>query len=204
MQTETDGGMTPEDLIYQPASYFERLKPGDIFATAQPLEIELGCGDSTFIAELARRHSDHNFLGIERLKGRLRKLGRKGRRLGLTNLRGLRIEAAYGLEHLLPLQAVTALHVYFPDPWPKRKHWSNRLVNERFAELAAQSLIAGGLVHLRTDDTNYFRQMTGVFGANRNFVAVDPPAELISILTDFEKDFLALGKATNRASYQRR
>jgi len=144
MATQPQGSPAPPSLLVQPASYFERLEVTALFPRPQPLEVELGCGDSTVIAELARRQPGHNFLGIERLAGRIRKLDRKGRRLGLTNLRGLRLEAGYCVEYLLPPASVTVLHIYFPDPWPKRKHWPRRLVNERFTVLAAQVLVPGG------------------------------------------------------------
>jgi len=204
MATPTNSASAPVSLIYQPPSFFERLDLARVFAQPQPLEVELGCGDSTVIVELARRQPAHNFIGVERLRGRIRKLDRKGRRAGLTNLCGLRIEAAYCLEHLLPLASVTALHVYFPDPWPKRRHWDNRLVNTRFTELAVQVLVPGGVVYLRTDDVPYFQQMTEVFAASNAFQSVETPLELSAILTDFERDFLAKGIQTNRAAYRRK
>jgi len=74
-----------------------KLFPGD-----QPLEVELGSGDGSFLAEYARRHAGHNFIGVERLLSRIRKQDRRGRRAGLTNLRRARIESSYFLEYLLP------------------------------------------------------------------------------------------------------
>lgn len=162
----------------------------------------MGSGDGSFLAEYARLHPGRNFIGVERLLGRLRKLDRKGQRAGLTNLRGVRIECAYLVEYLLPPGSVEALHIYFPDPWPKRKHRRHRLINERFPALARQALVPGGRVYLRTDDQDYFAQMVGVFGADAKFKAVDTPAELAALLTDFEKDFLARGIQTLRAAYQ--
>ncbi|MBI5383378.1 MAG: tRNA (guanosine(46)-N7)-methyltransferase TrmB [Verrucomicrobia bacterium] len=194
----------PASLVHQPPSFFDRLDWARVFEQPQPVEVELGCGDSTLIVELARRHPERNFLGVERLRGRLKKLDRKGRRAGLTNLRGLRIEAAYSLEYLLPPQSVSVLHIYFPDPWPKRKHWPNRLINGRFTELAAHVLVPGGMVCLRTDDAAYFKQMTEVFGASTSFVAVETPAELLALPTDFERDFQAKGVQTNQAAYRRK
>ena len=79
----------------------------------------------------------------------------------MTNLRGVRIESAYFLEYLLPPRSAVALHIYFPDPWPKRKHRRHRLINERFPALARQALAPGGTVYLRTDDEDYFEQMAG-------------------------------------------
>ncbi len=188
-------------LIYTLPSIVERIDLAKLFPTNQPLEVELGSGDSSFLAEYARRHTGHNFIGVERLLGRIRKLDRKGRRAGLTNLRGVRIESSYFLEYLLPPHSAVALHIYFPDPWPKRKHRRHRLVSERFPELARQALVPGGTVYLRTDDQAYFEQMLGVFAADTAFRPVETPAELSALLTDFEKDFQARGFTTLRAAY---
>jgi tRNA (guanine-N7-)-methyltransferase len=190
-------------LICQPPSYVERLKLADLFPLAQPLEVELGSGDGGFLAQYAAAHADRNFLGVERLLGRLRKLDRKGQRAGLTNLRLIRLEASYLVAYLLPPETVSALHIYFPDPWPKRRHHKHRLINERFTELVAGVLTPGGAVYLRTDDSDYYRQMTRVFAGNANFQAAETPAALERMPTDFEKDFIARGAVIHRAAYQR-
>jgi len=190
-------------LLYRLTSIIDRLEPAKWFPRSQPLEVELGSGDGTFIAQYAQRCPDRNFLAVERLLGRLRKIDRKGLRAGLANLRLVRIEASYLLEYLLPPESVHALHVYFPDPWPKRKHRKNRLVNPRFTELAAQALTPGGTIYLRTDGQDYFAQMTAVFAVNSQFLPAETPAELSGIITDFEKDFLDKGVRTLRAAYRR-
>jgi tRNA (guanine-N7-)-methyltransferase len=192
----------PVSLLHELPSITERLDVVGLFSKVQPLEVELGCGDATLTVAYAALHPERNFLGVERLLGRLIKLD-KGRRLGLTNLRGLRIESAYLLEWLLPAQSVSALHVYFPDPWPKKKHRRHRLINERFPTLAHQVLQPGGRIFLRTDDADYFGQMQEVFTADKRFQPIDTPAELAAVVTDFEKDFNAQGVATRRAAYQR-
>jgi tRNA (guanine-N7-)-methyltransferase len=191
-------------LIHRLASILEPLEPEKLFPQVQPLEVELGSGDGSFAAQYAQQHPDRNFLAVERLLGRLRKIDRKGQRAGLTNLRLVRIEASYFVEFLLPRESVSALHVYFPDPWPKRKHRKHRLVNGRFAGLVHRALGPGGTVYLRTDDEDYFAQMTAVFAAHTSFLLVETPAELGGFLTDFEKDFRAKGVATLRAAYRRR
>ena len=191
----------PVNLIYPLPSIVERMDIARLFSRNQPLEVELGSGDSSFLVEYARRHPERNFIGVERLLGRLRKLDRKGRRAGLTNLRGVRIESSYFLEYLLPPHSIVALHIYFPDPWPKRKQRRHRLINERFPALAGQALAAGGQVYLRTDDQDYFEQMVGVFAASPLFRPVETPADLRALLTDFEKDFQARGIRILRAAY---
>ena len=112
-------------LLHEFKSVTEPLRLEKLFPAskeAQPAELEIGCGDGGFLLEWATRHPKKKFLGIERLLGRIRKLDKKGRRANLTNLRLLRIEARYVLQHLLPAAAFEAVHIYFPDPWPKDKH----------------------------------------------------------------------------------
>jgi tRNA (guanine-N7-)-methyltransferase len=195
---------TPPSLIYELPSITERLDLGALFPKPQPLEIELGSGDATFLTAHAASHLERNFIGVERLLGRMRKLDRKGRRVGLTNLRGVRIECGYFLEWLLPAGSASALHVYFPDPWPKKKHRRHRLVNERFPALARQALTPGSVVYLRTDDPDYFAQMTEVFAGAAAFEPTGTPPDLAALLTDFEKDFLARGITTLRTAYRAR
>jgi tRNA (guanine-N7-)-methyltransferase len=191
----------PENLIVQLRSIVEPLDLAKLFPKPQPLEVELGCGDASFLVEYARRNSEKNFIGVERLLGRISKLDRKGRRAALTNLRGARIESSYFLQWLLPPRSVSALHIYFPDPWPKKKHRKNRLINGNFPTLARAALAPGGAVFLRTDDADYFQQMTEVFGADKNFWKIETPVELAALLTDFERDFNARGIQTLRAAY---
>src|SRR5438132_6821682 len=180
-------------LLYDLPSILQRIELTKVFQKTQPVEVELCSGDGSFLAEYADQHPEHNFIGVERLLGRIRKMDRKGLRLGLTNLLGVRIESSYFLEYLLPANSAMALHVYFPDPWPKRKHRRHRLINERFPTLAHQALAQSGTVYLRTDDSNYFEQMLAVFAAYPDFRPGETPAELAARLTDFEKDFQARG-----------
>jgi tRNA (guanine-N7-)-methyltransferase len=201
--TSVGSALSTPTLIYKLPSIVDRLDPARMFPQAQPLEVELGSGDGSFLVNYAKQHPEHNFLGVERLLGRLRKVDRKARRAGLTNLCGLRIESAYFLEYLLPPASVTALHIYFPDPWPKRKHRKNRLINERFTQLARAVLTLGGVVYLRTDDQDYFEQMTLAFAANLAFRLVETPEELSNTVTDFERNFHARGVKTLRAAYSK-
>ncbi len=190
-----------ESLIVELRSIVEPLALGELFPKPQPLDVELGCGDASFLVELTRRHPEKNFIGVERLLGRIAKLDRKGRRAGLTNVRGVRIESGYFLQYLLPPHSASAIHIYFPDPWPKTRHQKNRLINTQFPALAQAALTPGGKVYLRTDDAPYFAQMTEVFDAAKGFEKIQTPAELAELLTDFERDFHARGVKTLQAAY---
>lgn len=191
-------------LFFAPISIVEPIPVAALFPSAQPLEIELGCGDGAFLIKYAALHPERNFLAVERLLGRIRKLDRKGPRAGLKNLRLLRFEASYALEYLLPRACAQALHVYFPDPWPKRKHHRRRLINARFMELAAIVLAPHGILHLRTDDADYFRQMTAVGRANPTFQETAIPEELSAVSTDFEKLFMDQGLPIHRTAFQKK
>jgi tRNA (guanine-N7-)-methyltransferase len=199
LKTQTNA---PENLIVQLPSIVEPLDLAELFPKPQPLEVELGCGDASFLVEYARRNPKKIFIGVERLLGRISKLDRKGRRAGLTNLRGVRIESSYFLQFLLPPNSISALHIYFPDPWPKKRHHKNRLINENFPALARAALAPGGIIYLRTDDADYFSQMTEVFGEGRGFQKIETPVELAELPTDFERDFNARGIQTLRAAYE--
>jgi tRNA (guanine-N7-)-methyltransferase len=106
------------------------------------------------------------------------------------------------LKYLLPPGSVQALHIYFPDPWPKRRHAERRLVNAAFAAIATQALAPGGKIFLRTDNADYYAQMLKVFASNARYRGIEFPVDLKSLLTDFEKDFQANGIATLYAAYE--
>jgi len=198
----TESSPVPASLIVTLETIVERLDVSKLFLRRQPLHVELGSGDGSFLAQYASLHPELNFIGVERLLGRLRKIDRKGRRAGLGNVRAVRIEASYFLEFLLPKKSAAALHIYFPDPWPKRKHRKHRLINERFPQLAREALIPGGAVYLRTDDADYYAQMKAVFEASPAFELIPTPQSLGEVLTDFERGFLARGVQTRSLSLQ--
>lgn len=191
-----------ETIIYTPPSYVDRLDLTALFGTPRPLEVELGAGDGSFILEWAALNRDVNFIAVERLLGRLMKIEKRGRRAGLANLRGMRIEIGYFTEYLLPRGLVTAFHIYFPDPWPKKRHRQNRLIQEHYTSILAQALVPGGTVYLRTDDLDYFEQMLAVFAASAAFAPVETPETLKNVKTDFERAFNAQGIPTHYAAYR--
>lgn len=192
-------------LLHPITSAIDPVNLQSLFPATQPVELELGSGDGSFLVTYASLHPEHNFLGIERLYGRLKKIDRKGRRALLRNLKAIRIECAYFIQYLLTPSSIRSIHVYFPDPWPKRKHRQNRLINEAFPKLAARVLESGGIVYLRTDDSDYFEQMRRVFNTSDSlFEEVETPRELKAVVTDFEREFNARGIPTQLAAYRRR
>ena len=97
--------------------------------------------------------------------------------------------------------AFEAVHIYFPDPWPKDKHRRHRLIDEKFPALAQRILVPGGIVHLRTDDPDYFAQMQESFAPAKDFSSTETPKELAALTTEFERQWNEEGKPTLRVSY---
>lgn len=186
-------------IEFTPADYFARQLLTDIFPRPGPLEIDLGSGEGAFILAMAQRHPERNFLGVERLLGRVRKVCRAIARHELTNARIVRIETAYALRYLLPHGTVSVAHVGFPDPWPKRYHQRRRLIQDGFMEALHGVLADGGELRVKTDDEPYFRWMERVFERAKNWARVDWIEEPDYPITDFERRFTAQGLPIYRA-----
>jgi tRNA (guanine-N7-)-methyltransferase len=163
------------------------------------VEVDIGCGEGSFLLAMAKAFPDRNYLWIERLLGRVRKVCRNASREGLTNVRLLRLETAYALRYVLPLETVSVAHVAFPDPWPKRYHHPRRLVQDGFMEALRGILVAGGELRVKTDDEPYFQWMEKVFTRAKGYERIDWPEEAGYPVTDFEQRFLAQGLPIYRA-----
>ncbi|MEN8774501.1 MAG: tRNA (guanosine(46)-N7)-methyltransferase TrmB [Akkermansiaceae bacterium] len=144
----------PNELV--PQDYFSEIQISDYFPSEGPLEIDLGCGDGKFTLEMAEYYPDRNFLAVERLLGRVRKVCRGAEKRGLKNVRVLRLESLYTLEWLLPESCVNRLHLLCPDPWPKAKHHRRRLFQKPFLDAVVRVLRPGGEFLFKTDHDEYF------------------------------------------------
>ena len=144
----------PNELV--PGDYFSELSLVDHFPNGAPLEVDLGCGDGKFTLEMAQEFPERNFIAVERLLGRVRKVCRKADRMGLRNLKVLRLESLYTLEWLLPAGSVDRLHLLCPDPWPKAKHHRRRMFQEPFLKALVRVLKPGGEFLFKTDHLEYF------------------------------------------------
>ena len=144
----------PNELV--PENYFSEIDPTSFFGRKAPLEVDLGCGDGRFVLAMAEHYPERNFLAVERLLGRVRKVCRGAERENLENLRVLRLESLYTLEWLLPENSVDRLHLLCPDPWPKAKHHRRRLFQGPFLKAVVRVLKPGGELLFKTDHDEYF------------------------------------------------
>jgi tRNA (guanine-N7-)-methyltransferase len=189
------GEVPPEALEEQqyevfPADLCQPLLPSEIFGNDRPIEIDLGSGSGKFLVEAGQRYPGRNFLGIERLLGRVRKARRKACQLGLANVRVLRVEIDYAVKYLLPQASISRFHLSFPDPWPKRRHHSRRLVEEEFFGAIAAALESSGELWIKTDHADYFRWIEKI-AAVVSFTFQEVPWEYDYPNTDFDDTFAA-------------
>ena len=186
-----------------PADYFKVLPRETIFPdTTRPLELDVGCGDGTFLLQMAQHFPERDFLGIERLGGRVSKICRKASRLGLTNLRVLCLESSYSLRWLLPAACASRLHLLFPDPWPKKKPAARRFIQPQNLAAIHRMIASGGQFLFKTDHPDYFAEATEVVDASPMFTRTDwlEPGSFYPI-TDFEELWLSQGCTINAARW---
>jgi len=188
-----------QNLFIAPQDWFAALDWPDWFTLPQPIEVDLGAGDGGFVAARAQANPGINFVAVERLLGRARKIDRKGRRLGLANLRVLRIESLYAVRRLFAPGSVRAFYLLFPDPWPKKRHHKNRIIRGEFLGAIERALVAGGQFFAATDHTEYFAEMIEAFRGRPGWTSeLVEDRDWFAEKTDFETHFLREGKSIGR------
>lgn len=186
----------PEPQEFVPEDYFRRLERGEIVRADRPLEVDLGCGDGRFLLEMAARYPDRDFLGVERLLGRVRKVCKQIGKRSLRNARILRLESRYTAEWLLPRESVSRLHLLCPDPWPKMRHHRRRLIQEEFLQAVWDLLEPGGEFLFKTDHPGYFDWAEEKVAAFGKFERLDWPEDAFFYpKTDFQLLWESEGKS---------
>lgn len=155
---------SPKELIVEPVGLdveqlARPLNLSQLFGNDHPVELEIGIGKGTFITQQALARPEVNFLGVEYARWFWRYASDRLRRNGCLNARTVRAEALYFLTEFVPDSSLAVLHVYFPDPWPKKRHHKRRLVQEPFMAQALRVLGAGGRLQVVTDHLDYYEQI---------------------------------------------
>jgi tRNA (guanine-N7-)-methyltransferase len=165
-----------------------RLHVAQLFGRDAPLHVDLGCGDGSFLCEMARQFPKRNFLGIERLTKRVEKVRRKAEKI--ENVRVLRADTMLTVCCLLPESSVAAFYLLFPDPWPKRRHQFRRIFTPGFLNAVAVALEKHGILLVATDQLDYFRQIERLSRAHLQFQIVEQsPDDAVLPITKFERKF---------------
>ena len=133
----------------------EKIEPAEVFPVRRPVILEIGFGMGEATVELADGHRDYNFIGIEVYPKGVGKVLDEIRRRGLDNLRVIHHDAVPVVETMFPEGSLEGVHIFFPDPWPKKKHHKRRLINRRFASILAEKIRRGGYIYVVTDWEDY-------------------------------------------------
>jgi tRNA (guanine-N7-)-methyltransferase len=166
------------------------------FGRQAPSLLEIGFGMGQATAEIARQHPENNYLGVEVHTPGVGALLKRIGELGLENLRVVQHDAVEVLRDMQPEASLDGIHIFFPDPWHKKRHHKRRLIQPDFVALLASRLKPGGYLHLATDWENYAEQMLAVLSANphlRNTASDYAPRPTYRPLTKFEQRGLRLG-----------
>ncbi len=143
----------------------EIINPEAVFGRHAPTVLEIGCGMGETTAAIAAAHPETNYLGIEVHTPGVGSLLKLIDKQGLANLRLIQHDAVEVLRRMIAPASLDGVHIFFPDPWPKKRHHKRRLVQTDFTALLASRLKPGGYVHLATDWEEYAGQMLEVLSA---------------------------------------
>jgi tRNA (guanine-N7-)-methyltransferase len=173
-----------------------------VFGSDCPVEIEVGCGKGLFLVTAGQRHADVNFFGIEiERKYQLFTANRLAKR-GLRNVRVACADARAFLRDFVPPGSVRAVHVYFPDPWWKKRHHKRRLFTQDFAAACAAVLKEGGKLEVMSDVEEYFGIITELLARQPRLEKLPPGEAQEDYRTNFERKYRLAGKPIYGATYQ--
>ena len=200
-------GRIPPPKIFLPGEP-EDAGPVDfsaVFGRVAPVELEIGVGKGRFLLAAAAAHPDRNWFGLEIEPEYAQIVRLKAERAGLLNLRVERIDGKSFVEMRLLPGCLAGLHVYFPDPWPKKRHHKRRLVDAEWASAAARALAPGCLLRIASDHEEYFSVIDG-FLSKEPLLERLPPGEAGDWFsgTSYELKFLKTGRPIHRIVCRRR
>ena len=186
-------------LPFQP----ETIDSEKIFGRIAPLILEIGSGMGETTAAVARAQPAADFIAVEVHGPGVGSLLNRIAADGLTNVRVIRHDAVEVVTRMIPDGALAAIHLFFPDPWPKKRHHKRRLVQAQFAALAARKLAPGGTLHAATDWPDYAEHMNSVF-MNETLLEPAPSGFVERSATKFETRGRRLGHPIRDLFFRRK
>lgn len=193
-------------LEIDPLAHTPPFDWGALFGNAQPVELEIGCGKGMFLRQIASANPEVNFLGIEKAGKFYRKGVVRLTRTGLPNIRLMRADGLDVLTRWIAPGSLRALHILFPDPWPKKRHHKRRIFRPETLELAYRALVPGGEFRVATDHEEYGCAIRELFAAHAaRFEPVEwPPDAPNRHTTNYEQKWIRHGRNLWWARYRRR
>jgi tRNA (guanine-N7-)-methyltransferase len=167
-----------------------------VFGRRAPTILEIGFGMGETTARIAQAHPENNYLGIEVHTPGVGSLLKRIAEMQIANLRLIQHDAVEVLDHMIAPASLAGAHIFFPDPWPKKRHHKRRLIQPAFVALLASRLASGAYLHAATDWEEYAEQILAVFAAEPTLANTAPgfaPRPDYRPLTKFESRGLRLG-----------
>jgi len=140
-----------------------------MFPTSDAVIMEIGFGMGEATAIIAKNHPNNGYIAVDVHPPGIGKLLARIVENDLTNLKVIEDDVHVVLQHMIPDESLDGIHLYFPDPWPKKKHNKRRIVNEGFLQLIHPKIKTGGFIHIATDWVPYATSIQEVFVASRLF-----------------------------------
>jgi len=180
--------------------------PG-LFGDSRPILVEIGSGKGLFLSNAARRRPEFGCFGVELARKYARLAAERALKAGLTNVRLWPGDAGALLARRIRDASVREVHVYFPDPWWKKRHKKRRVFNATLVASIVRILEAGGELHVATDVEEYFGVIRELVGEEPRFVEIEPPPlgepdDDHDYLTNFERKYRIEGRPVYRSSYR--
>jgi tRNA (guanine-N7-)-methyltransferase len=181
------------------------FRAAELFGEPRALEVEIGVGKGLFLLEWASANPERGLIGVERVSKYLTMAGNRALRAGLANVRLVHTTAEDLLFRCLEPASVTGIHVYFPDPWPKKRHHKRRFFRPPNVARLAEVMQPGGLLRVKTDHDEYAEVIASVLAAEPRFEGVDVDEAFSAIPeTHFEIKYARLGRVFHRLAARRR
>jgi tRNA (guanine-N7-)-methyltransferase len=192
-----------EELELDPINLPQPLDWSAIFGNANPVEIEIGFGKGRFLIRSAFENPGKNYLGIDRSNKCLRITQERILKCGLKNVRVMVAFAEHLVSHFIPGNSISAYHIYFPDPWPKKRHAKRRLFKESFIVQLERTLIPGGRLNLATDVQSYYESMLELTSIYTRLRVQSSQVPDFRLDTNFENKYLKEGRPIYYACFEK-
>ncbi|MCH7596082.1 MAG: tRNA (guanosine(46)-N7)-methyltransferase TrmB [Planctomycetes bacterium] len=198
--------LTAESIAVDPPAEGEIVDPVAWFDTPGSFELEIGCGKGGFLLDRALANPGVRLLGIEWANKYYKYCADRMARRGVSNVRVMRTDARFFVMNHLRPGCVDVLHLYHPDPWPKKRHHKRRLIQPDFVDAAVRVLNARGRWLVQSDHAEYFQEMIDLLSSHEGLAEVPwEEAEASSGPgwqgTNFEIKYVREGREIHRAAY---
>jgi len=181
------------------SDYYIPIDLSEVFRNKKDIVLEIGFGDGDFLIEMAQRHPEKNFLGIEIKTKRFKLAVKKAEEEKNGNIKFLHMNADIAVEEIFPEDVFSRVYINFPDPWPKDRHRKHRIINFELLQKLSKTMKRNGILEIASDHKDYITHSLDVFNGITFFKSEYPPPGFIHNIpnrpyTTYEKEFRKEGR----------